>query len=561
MNLEFANSEGVTVAPAGGRSFAFQTRGADDHVRILLPLPPLEGAAFIDIEAEIRLSVADGLATHVAVINAPVTEGRMIGADAGPGFDDALIAGGVFRAFDGHAILDIPFAGPSRGHISLERVTVRVPKALDRFRRTIKVLFLVDPWTEQGDPLWKSFFMIGYGHHARVLRLAHPGYDLALAGNAALAQALDSTKVVDMPFYGIRDEDLHLVFASARAAHAAWLRGEASAGQTQAMVALLQKTFGGWMPDVIFAHRPASYLAAFAPQALVLHSDGFWFRPPWPDGNVMLEPNGFLRGTLVEDMAKNIADDPGAPDFMQRYRTIIDRDAAPLRARLARDLAAHRARFGRIVVFALQETAFFTPYALTGCGSQIEHVTRTLAAIGPGIGVVMTQHPHHRELSPGVLEDLHARFPNLIAWPRLGVLRSPSQALMPLVDGLVTTSSGLVYMAAIRNKPAFLTHPSHFSALAHTRPLARIDDAEAFAVDGARTDTQMAWMLRHHSFTEGFQYGASWLHDRILRLAAVKAGRALRWTDVPRIAADATILRRLALDLRPPWDSVEDYGG
>lgn len=553
MQLQFHNDPGVEIISQDDQRFTFSTSGVDAEtwIRIVLAVPSKSSEESVDIELDLEIAIQQGVISHVSVVNADVTEGRMVEVPLIAGESGDVTIGGVFRPFSGHALLVIRTQGPTSGVISIKRSAIATFKVPDK----IRVLFYIEPWIERNHVFFKENYLSWFHHQAKSLQQARSGYEFLVVGNESLAHSLDFPSM-DLPFAGLAQESLLKIFPSAREALTAWCNDLAPPSAVQAMQDLVTAKLGPFSPDIIIAMEPAPYLRTLYPQALLLYSNGLFFRPPFPDGIPMFDPLGALHRTVTEGMAHEITCDPSASIFMQKYRDLIDHDAAELNAFVARKVDSYRTNFEQIVVFALQDLQYFNIFGVHPFGTQIDYLIDAMGKIDPRIGVIVVQHPASRDIEPQSMDWLLSKFPNLIYDRQINELHAPSQALLPYVDGLVTTTSGLIYLAAIRQKPAFLTHPTHFSALAHARPLDSINSAGAFAIDKSQVDTEMAWILRHHAFSHAFMLHSSWLHDRLLRLRERQQQGSLTWRGMPRIASDASILQSLKQTVRPNIDAT-----
>jgi hypothetical protein len=553
MKWEFNNATSVQVTSRDQDRFTFETTGLDDHIRLVIPLPTVAADQSLDLDFDLEISVEVGAVTHLALVNSTGSESRMIDMPPDTGTAALYSIGGVFRSSPNHAQVVIITKDATRGVVFLKRASVAAVAVPEK----IRVLFYIEPWIERNDPYWKQIYVPWFAQQIRALHQASGAYDIVIAGHEAIRFA---SGPLDTPFAAFTQEALLKIFPSARTAQTAWCNGPAPAvaSAIKDMQDLVTTTLGEFVPDIIIATAPAPYLRTQYPEALLMYTDALHFRPPWPDGTPMLDPIGHLHGTAIQAMAnakESTPADLGAVVFMDRYRATIDRDGAALQEFAARKIATLRLVFDRVVILALQDLQHLNVYCLHPYATQIDYITDAMQAVNPQTAVLLIQHPDSRDLAPQAVAWLTSKYQNLISDGEINKLRAPSQALMAYVDATITTSSGLVYLAAIRHKPVFLTHPSHFSALAHTRPLTAIEGSTSFLIDKTRTDAEMAWILRHHAFGHAFMFHTSWLHDRLVRLLATIRAGTLSWRSLPRIGADATILDWLSRHLRPSIDA------
>ncbi|MFN7226724.1 MAG: hypothetical protein ACK5UY_05700 [Holosporales bacterium] len=96
--------------------------------------------------------------------------------------------------------------------------------------------------------------------------------------------------------------------------------------------------------------------------------------------------------------------------------------------------------------------------------SQAAYMEAVLAQIPPGIGVLLTEHTHDRLFDNDALrDDFLRRFPQCILY-RDTKTNHPSQYLVPLIDGVITTSSTVGLQALFWQKPLFVASTTSYLA-------------------------------------------------------------------------------------------------
>lgn len=535
----------MVITAAEEEGFRFESAAGQQVIRLVFPAGADRPGPSLKIKVRLRIQLELGAATHLSLVDGRVRQGRII--DLATSWGESFELFGIFDHFDGEALLVLVLEGPARGQVLLDEITVSPSMA----ERNFAVLCFIEPWIDRDDALWREPHISWFGAVASALMQANPACRLHLLCNGALLESPEIT-ALPMPVGSITQEALLRIFPSFRAAMNHWAREDQATPEAARMGDLVRAALGDFEPDIILATAPAPYLRLLFPKALVLHIDGLYFRPPWPDSTPILDPVGCLQGAILPDMARQIERDTGSSLFIERYRSIVDRRSAPSAEQVATEVARYRGNFDRLVVLALQDLRHQNAFLVQPHLTQIDYIHAAMTRIPANIGVILAQHPDRRGIDERTLNWLERKFPNLLRNAHFDQLSAPTQALLPFVDGLVTTSSGVIYQAALRRKPAFLTHRSSFSSLAHARDLDDIGLSSAFVVDHESVDTQMAWLLRHHAIPHAFLLHTGWLHDRLAWLAEVHRAGALSWRSLPRLAGDATILHWLEKTLLPP---------
>jgi hypothetical protein len=116
-----------------------------------------------------------------------------------------------------------------------------------------------------------------------------------------------------------------------------------------------------------------------------------------------------------------------------------------------------RSRFDRLCLFPLQISNAFSFDGLVNYRTQFEYLYDVLAAAPKDVGVIVTEHPQGepvlRRSGPfSNIDTLGRTFPNIIFLDEFRRYQSPSQFLVPRVDGVWSVSSSVGYQALLFNR-------------------------------------------------------------------------------------------------------------
>lgn len=211
----------------------------------------------------------------------------------------------------------------------------------------------------------------------------------------------------------------------------------------------------GYAPDVIISYEsPAPFLKEMFPTSLLLNSMfGLFSRAPYPAYG-LLDPCGLYEYSYQYKYAKEINSAP----FTEEERDVVNL----LRNQTTKALATYHPlkkylsslyeKFDRLVVLACQVDDYFSFNGCTKYKNQFEMVDDVLSNISPKIGVIVTEHSYKRQISSEQLENLSAKHGNLIYFSN-NEIPTPTQFILPYVDGALSVSSSIGYQAALWKIP------------------------------------------------------------------------------------------------------------
>jgi hypothetical protein len=184
---------------------------------------------------------------------------------------------------------------------------------------------------------------------------------------------------------------------------------------------------------------------------------------------------------------------------------------------------ALRKRFDRLCLLPLQVSNEFSFDGLVNYRTQFEYLYDVLAAAPKDVAVIVTEHPNgdpvlRRSGSCANIDMLRRTFPNIVFLDEFRQCQSPSQLLVPRVDGVWTVSSSVGYQALLFSR--LLGSPSS-TELSHVADATTLEDF--FARLGHRRSTNvdadnfLAWLLERYLVPASLLTDGRWFHDYLQR--------------------------------------------
>jgi hypothetical protein len=202
-----------------------------------------------------------------------------------------------------------------------------------------------------------------------------------------------------------------------------------------------------------------------------------------------------------------------------------------------------RRRFDRLCLLPLQISNEFSFDGLVNYRTQFEYLYDVLAAAPKDVAVIVTEHPQGepvlRRFGPrSNMGALCRTFPNMVFLDEFRRYQSPSQFLVPRVDGVWSVSSSVGYQALLFGR--LLGSPS-------STELSNVADAttlhDFFGRLGTRTSTNVeafvAWLLERYLVPATLLTDGRWLCDYLQRrLDAARSATDTVDAFVPTADAD-----------------------
>lgn len=379
----------------------------------------------------------------------------------------------------------------------------------------MNLLIYLEPLHELDNPFWHEAWLGFADRMATALKRRWPEARAVCVTNRALAYAkpqapfdivvLDHTELV--PRFG----------ATAAAVAAHWDAGGNDDSNT-AMAALLRARLGGFEPGVCVSFSPAPFLRTAFPEAPALFFEhGMVSRPPFPLTGY-LDPFDIVRGSALVRLKDEVrgfqptaAEAAFVAELRERYFGHIESGN-----RLTATVASWREKFPRLLLLAGQFSNFYAFDCYAANKTPLDLVLHALAAAGPSVGVIVTEHPNHPFLNERMVEWLAASHPNFLWSPEFNATtwRAASQWLMAHVDAVATVSSKVGLETLLWRKPLLVLGSSHLDTIADGHDLAELD-AVCARPWPAWKDAVLAWHLTRYTMPFDLLFETDLFCDRL----------------------------------------------
>jgi hypothetical protein len=331
----------------------------------------------------------------------------------------------------------------------------------------------------------------------------------------------------------------------------------------RALAAEVVRASGTFVPDVLISFAvPTDFLASTWPGALRLHAEsGPFARNPFPRG-VFLDHLGMYGRSAIRQAGSRLIDfaaDPAATALVSAFRAHYGAILARLDPFAGMDL---RGPFERVCLLPLQVSDWYGFDEQVSYRTQFEFLLDVLSATPPDVRVIVTEYPQWgpviTDVGPGRNFDyLRQAFPNMLFVEQFRSYFSPSQFLVPRVDGVWSVSSNVSYQALLFGHALGTPSSTHLAGIAHAT-----DFAGFFARLGRevpqRRDALLAWLFERYLVPESLWDDGAWLDDYLRRrLAATRTGKDPIASFVP--IADTDRLRRAWIE-EAPQPVAEPFG-
>jgi hypothetical protein len=299
-------------------------------------------------------------------------------------------------------------------------------------------------------------------------------------------------------------------------------------------------------PDIIIGFAgQANYLAKLWPGALRLHIErGHFGRDPYPF-SIYFDHVGTHGRSAVGSvgglqLAYPLTSDGSAlvSAFRSQMAAAFD-SLDPFRSQ------ALRRRFDRLCLLPLQVSNEFSFDGLVNYRTQFEYLYDVLAAAPKDVGVIVTEHPNgdpvlRRSGSCSNIDMLRRTFPNIVFLDEFRQCPSPSQLLVPRVDGVWSVSSSVGYQALLFNRllgsPSTTELSNIADATTHENFFARLGHRKSTNVNA---DNFLAWLLERYLVPASLLTDGRWFHDYLQRrLDAAREASDPIDAFVPTVDAD-----------------------
>jgi hypothetical protein len=332
-------------------------------------------------------------------------------------------------------------------------------------------------------------------------------------------------------------------------------RGPPGHSALRVLAAEIARASGTFVPDVLISFAvPTDFLARTWPAALRLHAEaGPFARNPFPR-SLFLDHLGMYGGSAIRQAGSRLIDfaaDPAATALASAFRAHYAAVLARLDPFAGIDL---RGPFERVCLLPLQVSDWYGFDEQVSYRTQFEFLLDVLGAAPPDVRVIVTEYPQWGPVITDVgparnLDYLRQAFPNMLFVEPFRSYGSPSQFLVPRVDGVWSVSSNVGYQALLFARALGTPSSTHLAGIAHST-----DFADFFARLGREApqsrEAFLAWLLERYVVPESLWADGEWLDAYLRRrLAATRAAADPIASFVP--IADTERLRRAWIDQAP----------
>jgi hypothetical protein len=380
---------------------------------------------------------------------------------------------------------------------------------------------------------------------ARFIRSAHE------RGTASLLDGIRLAEIDEAALLRRISQDGGAATALDRLAY----RGPADHPALRRLAVEVARATGAFTPDVVISFAmPTDFLAQIWPAALRLHAEsGPFARNPFPR-SVFLDHLGMYGGSAIRQAGSRLTDftaAPAATALVSAFRTYYAALLARLDPFADIDL---RGPFERVCLLPLQVSDWYGFDEQVGYRTQFEFLLDVLSAAPPDVRVIVTEYPQWGPVVTNAgptrnLDYLRRAFPNMLFVESFRSYYSPSQFLVPRVDGVWSASSNVAYQALLFAHALGTPSSTHLAGIAHST-----DFADFFAKLGREVpqsrDAFLAWLLERYLVPESLWADGAWLDEYLRRrLAAMRTAADPIASFTP--IADTDRLRRAWIDEAP----------
>lgn len=421
-----------------------------------------------------------------------------------------------------------------------------------------KVLVYIEPWIENAKPGWKQDYIWWFGEITNALQSQSSGsFEAKLMIGDDCAGFWDLHNNTGTSPAVLSQKELRAVFKNSKTALTSWLKNSYSPEQSDMMCRLIKEKLGTFTPDLILTLTPCPFLRTLYPNALILSRDAMYCREPWPDEMTCVDPFGIYTESAIKKFSNQLLALKNTVNSDLFYTKLKQEFLDPVLDETPFKDTIHslRSRFSKLLLLPLQSSGYYNFYSATEYNDQYEYLTEVLDGVPIDIGVIVTQHPDDRTLTPSSIEYLTKTYENFVYIPEALHYHAPSQLILPLVDGLVCVSTGLFYQALLWNKAIFTLGSTHFEPYSLSKKLTNISKILS---SPQTTNTGMIyWLFTRYFFSYAYLKNEVWLANHLRGIwTNIKNGKIGLDTfpeiDTPeQILENLTATKRITLMRKP----------
>lgn len=413
--------------------------------------------------------------------------------------------------------------------------------------RTVKILFFIDPLIVRGSPdlrlswmqfavglaaalepdpgAWSARFRIVASEHL-ARRVASP-YALRAPHDAASpALELPPGVICTVSRTALRD----LTGNDAMRAAAVWYEQDDGEGgyerKAAGMAALMRATTRDFIPDVVITFSAAPFLRLAYPDSAVLtHESGMFSRPPFPP-TFFFDPSGPQRRSLLRRQAGALCnlpvDDRVRMLTARLRRRYLDEILIP-RSPFTHLEQGLRERFDSLWVLPLQGVGAVPMDAGMPFRDQFDYVCWVLDAVGPRVGVILTQHPAAPYLSAERARYFALNHSNAIVLSEEAAVSSSTHFLLGHADGIINLVSNTGMQSLLWRKKLVTVGDNQTTGFADAVSVDDLTEVARRPWDEGR-DAALIWLLTRYYRTYPYLYDRAALTGFLERAVARRDG-------------------------------------
>ena len=278
---------------------------------------------------------------------------------------------------------------------------------------------------------------------------------------------------------------------------------------------------------ILFWETPVPFLELLYPDALFLHEmPGAFNRPPYP-ATLMLDSSGLYKDGVLYRYSEDIVNKTYRDDELSltsQFISLSDKYIRQLNPFSRNDFTVD-ADLERLSLLPLQTSLHYAFKVDTPYGSQIDFLLATLNSLDPRTALIATQYisplVSDAPLTPDVVKVLRRDYPNFIFDERFNNIQNSSQYLAPLVDEVISCSSGVAFQGLLFNKKLTVPASTFISPYDTSRLTAAGIDVES------AIQNLLCFVVNYHQASRHLIYSEKdfFLHLLEDRLAKKRAGK------------------------------------
>jgi hypothetical protein len=276
----------------------------------------------------------------------------------------------------------------------------------------------------------------------------------------------------------------------------------------------------GFEPDVVIAFGiQTDFLTQLWPKALRLHVEtGAYTRNPYPR-SLYFDHLGVYQHSAVGKVGKRLRAGTTSNDgrtLVSTFRAHFESALASIDPFRRHDL---RSAYRGLILLPLQVSNHYSFDQQAGYRNQFELLFDVLSATPRDVGVIATEYLECEKVlkTRGFGENLNYlchTFPNLIFRDDFRSWFTPSQFLVPRVDGVWTVSSNVGYQAMLFNRILGTPPTTHMAGIADATVF---EDFIGRLGQPVNADAFLAWQLERYFVPELLFSDGHWLHNYLER--------------------------------------------